>query len=98
MTIVGSERMIVYDEAALGEKSRYSTSVEGRPRTTTPLPSSTMPTTTATSTVLTSSRTSQLKSECQHFVDCIRTGKTPLTDGARGLDIVRILRSLQRLR
>jgi len=32
-----------------------------------------------------------LKTECQHFVDCIRNGGTPLTSGQQGLDLVRIL-------
>jgi len=32
-----------------------------------------------------------LKLECQHFVDCIRQGTTPITDGRLGLEVVRIL-------
>lgn len=32
-----------------------------------------------------------LKVETQHFLDCIRTGDTPLTSGANGLQVVRIL-------
>jgi predicted dehydrogenase len=32
-----------------------------------------------------------LKIECQHFVDCIRDGGTPVTDGRQGLELVRIL-------
>jgi hypothetical protein len=32
-----------------------------------------------------------LKTECQHFLDCIHHGTTPLTDGKRGLELVRIL-------
>jgi hypothetical protein len=32
-----------------------------------------------------------LKTECQHFLDCIRDGTTPLTDGSQGLELVRIL-------
>ena len=32
-----------------------------------------------------------LKVECQHFLDCIRHGKTPLTNGRRGLELVKIL-------
>jgi predicted dehydrogenase len=32
-----------------------------------------------------------LKTECQHFLDCIKQGKTPLTNGKRGLELVRIL-------
>ena len=32
-----------------------------------------------------------LKVECQHFVDCIREGRTPLTSGEKGMGVVRIL-------
>jgi predicted dehydrogenase len=32
-----------------------------------------------------------LKVECQHFLDCIHNGKTPLTNGRRGLEVVKIL-------
>ncbi len=32
-----------------------------------------------------------LKTECQHFLDCIRTGATPNTCGMRGTELVRIL-------
>jgi predicted dehydrogenase len=32
-----------------------------------------------------------LKLACQHFVDCIQTNSEPLTDGRRGLEMVKIL-------
>jgi predicted dehydrogenase len=32
-----------------------------------------------------------LKTECQHFLDCIANGTAPLTSGANGLDVVKIL-------
>jgi hypothetical protein len=32
-----------------------------------------------------------LKIECQHFLDCIRNGTTPLSSGKRGMDLVQIL-------
>jgi predicted dehydrogenase len=32
-----------------------------------------------------------LKLECQHFLHCIRTGETPLTDGKNGLEVLRVL-------
>ena len=32
-----------------------------------------------------------LKVECQHFVECIRTGQRPLTDGHNGLQVVQAL-------
>ena len=36
-----------------------------------------------------------LRLECQHFVDCVRERKTPLTDGAHGLAVVRVLAAAQ---
>jgi hypothetical protein len=32
-----------------------------------------------------------LKTECQHFVDCIKFGGTPISCGTRGTELVRIL-------
>ena len=37
-----------------------------------------------------------LKAECQHFLDCIQTGKTPLTDGYEGLSVVQTLEAAQK--
>jgi predicted dehydrogenase len=36
-----------------------------------------------------------LRTEVQHFVDCIRTGETPISDGVAGLRVVRVLEGLQ---
>jgi predicted dehydrogenase len=36
-----------------------------------------------------------LRIECEHFVDCIRSGATPRSDGASGLRVVRVLESAQ---
>ena len=40
--------------------------------------------------------TEPLQLECQHFVDAIRNGTTPLTDGRQGLAVVRALETAQR--
>ena len=32
-----------------------------------------------------------LKLECQHFVDCIRNGQEPLSNGQNGLDVLKVL-------
>jgi len=32
-----------------------------------------------------------LKAECQHFLECIQNGTQPITDGEKGLELVRIL-------
>jgi predicted dehydrogenase len=91
MTIVGSKRMIVYDDVAPLEKIRiFDARVERPPHYDTfaefhyayhygdmyaPYIKQEEP----------------LKTECQHFLDCIRDSKAPLTSGERGLDLVRIL-------
>ena len=36
-----------------------------------------------------------LRIECEHFVECIRTGATPRSDGHSGLRVVRVLEQLQ---
>jgi predicted dehydrogenase len=36
-----------------------------------------------------------LRVECEHFVDCLRTGRRPRSDGASGLRVVRVLADLQ---
>jgi predicted dehydrogenase len=36
-----------------------------------------------------------LRIECEHFVTCVRDGIRPLSDGASGLRVVRVLESLQ---
>lgn len=91
MTIVGSKRMIVYDDVATLEKIRvFDARVERPPHYDTfaefhyayhygdvyaPYIKQEEP----------------LKTECQHFLDCIKHGTTPLTDGKQGLELVRIL-------
>jgi predicted dehydrogenase len=91
MTIVGSRRMVVYDDVTPLEKIRiFDARVERPPHYDTfaefhyayhygdmyaPYIKQEEP----------------LKVECQHFLDCIREGNKPLTDGQQGLDLVRIL-------
>lgn len=91
MTIVGSRRMIVYDDVTQLEKIRiFDARVERPPHYDTfaefhyayhygdmyaPYIKQEEP----------------LKAECQHFLECIHEGTQPLTDGQQGLDLVRIL-------
>lgn len=39
--------------------------------------------------------TEALKRETGHFLDCVETGKQPVTDGSAGLDVVRVLEAAQ---
>jgi UDP-2-acetamido-3-amino-2,3-dideoxy-glucuronate N-acetyltransferase len=34
--------------------------------------------------------------ECEHFVECVRSGQTPRSDGHSGLRVVRVLEALQK--
>jgi predicted dehydrogenase len=36
-----------------------------------------------------------LRLECEHFVACVREGRTPISDGASGVRVVRVLEGLQ---
>jgi predicted dehydrogenase len=36
-----------------------------------------------------------LRLECEHFVECVREGREPLSDGQAGLRVVRVLEALQ---
>jgi predicted dehydrogenase len=40
--------------------------------------------------------TEPLRLECEHFLECIRKGRRPRSDGASGLRVVRVLAELQR--
>src|SRR5262245_9854850 len=91
MTIVGSKRMIVYDDVAPLEKIRiFDARVERPPHYDTfaefhyayhygdmyvPYIKQEEP----------------LKIECQHFLDCIQNGTAPVSGGEQGLELVQIL-------
>ena len=91
MTIVGSKRMIVYDDILTQEKIKiFDARVEHPPHYDTfaefqyayhygdihcPYVKQDEP----------------LKTESQHFLECIREGRTPISDGAAGLEVVRVL-------
>ncbi len=96
MIIVGSKRMIVYDDNEPLEKIKiYDKRVETPPHYDTfaefhysyhygdmyaPYIKQVEP----------------LKSECQHFLDCIRTGKKPESSGMDGLRVIQILEASSR--
>jgi len=93
MTIVGSKQMIVYDDVEPQEKIKiFDVRVERPPHYDTfgefqyayhygdryvPYVKQDEP----------------LKTETRHFLDCIGNGSAPLTDGERGLEVVRMLES-----
>ncbi len=95
-TIVGSRKMLVYDDTALQEKIRvYDKGVTMSPYYDTygdfqmsyrygdvHIPRIEEP--------------EPLKVECEHFVDCIEQGVAPRTDGQNGLRVVTVLEASER--
>jgi len=91
MTIVGTRRMIVYDDLRTRAKIRiYDARVERPPHYDT-FAEFQYSYHYGDSYIPYLHQEEPLKLACQHFVDCIKTNSQPLTDGRRGLEMVRIL-------
>jgi predicted dehydrogenase len=96
MTLLGgSKKMIVYDDVEPSEKIRiYDKGVTLTP----PAEEVTAfnPIYRAGDVLIPAlDRTEALKRETAHFLECIETGRTPLSDGQAGLDVVRLLEAAQ---
>ena len=91
MTIVGTRRMIVYDDLQSNEKIRvYDVRVD-RPPHYDSFAEFQYSYHYGDSYIPHLKQEEPLKELCQHFADCIRTGATPLSSGHRGLELVKIL-------
>jgi predicted dehydrogenase len=91
MTIVGSRRMIVYDDVQPLEKVRiYDVRVETPPHYDT-FAEFQYSYHYGDSYIPYVKQEEPLKVECQHFLDCIRTRRRPITDGVHGSHVVRVL-------
>jgi predicted dehydrogenase len=91
MTVVGSQRMIVYDDTEPLEKLKiYDARVEVPPHYDT-FAEFTYSYHYGDSYVPYIKQDEPLKLECQHFLECIRNHSVPITDGQLGLEVVRIL-------
>jgi predicted dehydrogenase len=91
MTIVGTRRMIVYDDLEPNEKIRiYDVRVERPPHYDT-FADFHYSYHYGDSYIPYVKQEEPLRAECQHFLDCIEKGITPLTGGREGLELVRVL-------
>jgi len=105
MTIVGSEKMVVYDDVSADAKvTVYDRGVTKKLIDQTEASLGSYRTYGEFQLLLRAGDVlipkldfvEPLKIECQHFVDCIRTGETPVSDGRQGLWVVRALEAAQR--
>src|SRR6266568_873240 len=91
MTVVGSRRMIVYDDTEPLEKLKiYDARVEVPPHYDS-FAEFTYSYHYGDAYVPYIKQDEPLKLECQHFIACIREGGRPITDGQLGLEVVKIL-------
>jgi predicted dehydrogenase len=91
MTVVGTKRMIVYDDLRTNEQIRvYDARVE-RPPHYNSFAEFQYSYHYGDSYIPHIKQEEPLKLACQHFLDCIETDSQPLTGGRQGLELIRIL-------
>lgn len=97
ITVVGSKKMAVIDDVAANEKVRlYDKGVATPPsqeRYTNYAEA--MAVRTGDIHIPRIDMQEPLHLECRHFIDCLRTGQTPRSDGRDGLAVVRLLEAAQ---
>ncbi len=95
ITIVGSHKMLVYDDIAENRVTLYDKGVEAPPYSDTP-EEFRLSYRHGPETVVRVAWEEPLRVECQAFVDWIRTGRRACSDAWMGVKVVRILETAQR--
>jgi UDP-2-acetamido-3-amino-2,3-dideoxy-glucuronate N-acetyltransferase len=88
LVVVGSEKMAVFDDAAEHKLILYPHKVEWKNRVPTAIK--------AEGEVVSLDNREPLNVECEHFLDSLKSRRTPLTDGHEGLRVLRVLEACQR--
>ena len=88
LVVVGSEKMAVFDDTAEHKLVLYPHQVEWRNRVPTAVK--------ANAEVVELEEREPLKAECQHFLDCVESRTSPVSDGEEGLRVLRVLDACQR--
>jgi predicted dehydrogenase len=96
ITVVGSKKMVVYDDVEPLEKIKiYDKGVDAPPYSDT---FADFQFSYRYGDVITPFMkfTEPLRAECQHFIDSVKNGEKPLSDGVVGWKIVKILEAAER--
>jgi UDP-2-acetamido-3-amino-2,3-dideoxy-glucuronate N-acetyltransferase len=88
LVVVGSEKMAVFDDTAENKLVLYAHKVEWKNRIPTAVK--------AEAQVVELESREPLRAECQHFIDCIESRVSPVSDGSEGLRVLRVLDACQR--
>ena len=87
LVVIGSEKMAVFDDTVKEKLKVYPHKVEWKNRIPTAVK--------ANAKAVELPDAEPLRSECEHFLECIMERKSPLTDGNEGLKVLRILNKCQ---
>jgi len=88
LVVVGSEKMAVFDDTAEHKLVLYPHKVEWKNRIPTAVK--------ADAEAVALDNREPLRAECQHFLDCVETRTSPVSNGAEGLRVLRVLDACQR--
>jgi len=88
LVVVGSEKMAVFDDTTEHKLVLYPHKVEWKNRVPTAVK--------AKGEVVPLADGEPLREECRHFLECVKSRTSPLTDGREGLRVLRVLDACQR--
>jgi UDP-2-acetamido-3-amino-2,3-dideoxy-glucuronate N-acetyltransferase len=88
LVVVGSDKMAVFDDTAEHKLVLYAHKVEWKNR----IPSAIK----ASAEIVELENREPLRDECQHFIDCANQRVSPVSNGAEGLRVLRVLDACQR--
>jgi predicted dehydrogenase len=95
ITLVGSKKMVVFDDMESTEKIRlYDKGVDYQPAFASFSESLTLRV--GDVHIPRVNAKEPLKEECKHFIECVIERKNPLTDGENGLQVLRVLDAAQK--
>jgi predicted dehydrogenase len=95
VTIVGSKKMLVYDDIADDKVVVYDKGVDVLPYSITEAEFHASYRH-GEETAYPVDWVEPLKVECEHFLECVRTGDTPRSDGEDGVRVIKVLETAQR--
>lgn len=88
LVVVGDQKMAVFDDMSKEKLKLYPHSIVWRKQ----VPEAQK----AKAVAVPISDEEPLKLECQHFLDCVKNGETPKTDGEEGLRVLKVLDACQK--
>ncbi|MBU1084265.1 MAG: Gfo/Idh/MocA family oxidoreductase [Candidatus Omnitrophota bacterium] len=96
LTIVGSKKMLVFDDVESSEKIKiYNKGVDRSGKNEFDSYGDYLTLRSGDILLPYVKMSEPLRAECMHFLDCVENNKKPLTDGRNGLDVVKILEKAQ---